>query len=142
MHIVTHLSDRISRQLSTEQIDALIIEFVNYKSGKGSQYFGRDELYNRPASAVDASLRHAHIHPHFLQGLPVTRQNNTEKKWRLQSIPFHRTSDTHLIYCQGIRMQNHYKLLAFLKTGAHDYAKMTSNIGMLADEAELFQRKY
>ncbi len=39
-------------------------------------------------------------------------------------------------------MKNHYKLLAFIKADAHKYARVTSNIGMLADEAEEFQRKY
>ncbi len=72
MHIVAHLADRLSKQLSTEQLDSLIIEFQNFKSGKESQYFGRDELYDWPKSAVFANLMHAHIHPHFLQGLPVT----------------------------------------------------------------------
>jgi mRNA interferase YafO len=142
MDIKIFTSDRLTDDLSASEIKNLVDEFRQYKKTSISTIFGRDVPYDRPHSAKSAELQHLHVHPNFLLGKPINKFTNELKTWRLLSAPISRTSDTHLIYCQGERNKNEYLLIAFIKINAHSFANITSAIGVLADKAENFRKKH
>ena len=136
-------TERIARHLDSEQLSRLVIEFKKYQnSSEAGEYFGRDASLDRPQSAKFAELQHIHTHPNFLTGLPVNMQTNQLRTWRIHGRQYDKRSDSWLIYCHGVRMQDNILLLAFLKDDAHSRANQVSFIGQLADEAEAWRAKY
>lgn len=144
MAIKIFTTPRLSTDLPEEKVTQLIIEFRTYiETGRYRPHFGRDYLFERPASAVEAELWHMHVHPNFIAGTPVTNQTNLLKTWRLHSKNQRdMASDTWLIYCQGLHDADNFLLLAFWKDNAHLRANKTTLVGMLADEANKFRKTY
>lgn len=120
-----------------DELDALAKEFAAYKrTGRLPVTFGRDFPYEWPSSAVDAELKHLHLHDASVNG-----------SW-LKMVQYRRTSDTCLIYCQGSRQIDHYLLIALLRytgdraTGAHARQRKVTFMMELAEIAEKFRRVY
>ncbi len=53
-----------------------------------------------------------------------------------------RTSDIHLIYCQGALNDDHYCLLAILAPDAHDQERNRNIMYKLGQGAEQYRMKY
>lgn len=144
MAIKIHTAERISKVLTEDQLNLLIQEFTKYwETGKFRPYFGRDYPFDYPNSALEAELSHIHVHPNILSGAPVNASNNLLKRWRLNSSDQrHVTSDTWLIYCQGQKDWDNVLFVAFWKERAHEYGNKTTLVGMLADEAIEFRKRF
>lgn len=120
-----------------DELDALVREFKEYKqTGSLPKIFGRDALYERPPSIVDAELRHVHL------------LDETVKKPWLRILQYTRTSDSCLVYCQGTHSSDNYLLIALLrynpltKIGVHARTRKTTFLLELAEIAEGFRKVY
>lgn len=110
------------------ELQLIVSKFKKYKeTGNTQDYFGRDVSFNRPEAVRSAGLMHAHL--------------NDGKSWGVKLLQFDRTSDTHIVYCQGFFNTNCYLLITLLK-GAH--AKYRDNMLMLslAEVAASFRDRY
>lgn len=128
MEIRVFTSQIIREGITDSELQLLVAKFKKYKeSGDTQSYFGRDVSFNRPESVKSAGLMHAHL--------------NDGRPWGVRLLQFDRTSDTHIVYCQGYFNQNCYLLINLLK-GAH--AKYRDNMLMLslAEVAASFRDKY
>lgn len=118
----------IREQLSEDELTALIDDFRQYKlTGVIPDIFGRDELYNHPNSLPIIKAEEVQ-HIHLLDG---------EKRWPSYTIQFYKTSDEHMVYCQGQTNSNCYLLIAILAPSAHKQARNNSvmyNIGKIAEK--------
>ncbi len=119
--------------LSPTEMTALQSDFKNYKAtGKVPDTFGRDALYNHTNSLpIIKSEEVAHIH--------LTDNDNP---WPLHTLQFNRTSDEHLIYCQGYFDKNCYLLMAILTPDAHEQALNRTIMYNLGKMAEKFRNQY
>lgn len=119
--------------LSPDEMTALQYDFKNYKeTGKVPDTFGRDALYNHPNSLpIIKSEEVAHIH-----------LADNENSWPVQTLQFNRTSDEHLIYCQGYFNKSCYLLMAILTPDAHEQALNRSIMYSLGQMAEKFRSQY
>lgn len=111
----------------------LINEFKAYLSPRShSSLFGKDVLYDHPHTPrliLQEQVRHVHL-------------EDPGKPW-LPGLPSHkRTSDHHLIYCQGAIHEDHYCLLALLSPQAHEQAKSFDRMSKLGVLAERFRKSY
>lgn len=128
MGVRVFTSKLISEGLNDSELQLIVSKFKGYKeNGDNLDYFGRDVSFNRPASVKSAGLMHVHL--------------NERKPWSVRVLQFDRTSDTHLVYCQGYFQKDCY-LLITLVNGAH--AKYRDNMFMLglADIADDFRNKF
>lgn len=112
-------------QDQAEKLDALILDFEKYKStGKVPRQFGRDVPYDHPNTPPTVRFEQVK-HLHLLDG-----SNHS-----LHAVQFHRTSDVHLVYCQGAMNDNCYLLITILTPDGHAQARnrnIMSNIGEIA----------
>ncbi|MEO9748719.1 MULTISPECIES: type II toxin-antitoxin system YafO family toxin [Marinobacter] len=112
-----------------EQLDALILDFEDYKrTGMIPQHFGRDELYDHPhtlSSVRMEELQHLHL---------LDPANGP-----IHAVQFRRTSDIHLVYCQGAMNDDCYLLLAVLEPDAHEQARNRNIMTNLATIAGKFR---
>jgi len=124
-HLVTSLTN--------DEITALRIDFKLYKeAGALPDTFGRDTLYNHPNSlpiVLNEQLFHIHL---------ADELNN----WSEKTLQFYRTSDTHLVYCQGDMQTDCYLLMAILAPDAHAQVRSNSVMYSLGQMAELFRGKH
>ncbi len=65
-----------------------------------------------------------------------------EHPWPLQLLQFSRTSDIHLVYCQGFYNTSVYLLMAILSPDAHAQALNNSIMYKLGKMAENFRDQY
>ena len=77
----------------------------------------------------DEDVRHIHL----------AGDNNP---WNERSIQYYRTSDIHLVYCQGALNENRYLLMTVLQPDAHEQAKNNSIMANLGFMAERFRQKF
>ncbi len=108
-------------------------DFKRFKeTGVPASNLGRDAEYNHP------------------NGLPIVRQERLShihleepsKPWNVRAVQFSKTSDTHLVYCQGFYDQNCYLLMAILSPNAHEQARNNSIMYNLGKMAEKFRNQY
>lgn len=123
----------LKQQLTEAELSALEIDFRHYKeTGILPDTFGRDELFDHPHTPSlvrQEEVRHIHLqHPTI--------------DWQLRTIQFNRTSDIHLIYCQGYFRTDHYLLIAILKPNAHVLERDSNVMRKLGIAAESFRQKY
>lgn len=120
-------------QLTETEQAALVKDFKHYKSPDAlPDTFGRDVPFDHPHTlplALQEKLQHLH-----LASVESTRQSETPQ--------YARTSDVHLIYCQGALDEDCYLLIAILEPDAHRKAKDNNTMHKLARSAELFRLKY
>lgn len=128
MEIRVFTSQIIREGITDSELQLIVSKFKKYKeSGDTQNYFGRDVSFNRPEAVKSAGLMHVHL--------------NDRKSWGIRLLQFDRTSDTHIIYCQGYFNPSCY-LLVTLLNGAHakyrDYMLMLG----LAEVAASFRDRY
>lgn len=123
----------IRNLLSTDELNDLINDFVSYKStGIVPDNFGRDVPYDHPNTLpIVKSEKVQHIH-----------LGNEDNPLPLKKIQFHRTSDIHLIYCQGASSDDYYLLMTILAPDGHEQAKSRNLMYKLGQMAELFRDQY
>ena len=123
----------IREQLTENELDELISDFRQYKlTGVVPDTFGRDELYDHPNPLpILKSEKIQHIH-----------LLDDEKQWSVYVIQFNKTSDEHLVYCQGEANLDCYLLIAILAPNAHQQAKNNSVMYNIGKIAEKFRFRY
>ena len=97
-----------------------------------SSLFGRDVPYDHPNSPrliLQEEVRHVHL-------------EDPEAPWSPGLPSYRRTSDTHLVYCQGAIREDHYCLLALLAPHAHEDAKDFDRMMKIGVMAEKFRARY
>lgn len=125
-------SSLICDLLSDEELASLVNDFKAYKySGVLPDNFGRDVAYDHPNTLpiVKAEkLQHIHL-------------GNSKLPFPCKS-QFHRTSDVHLVYCQGAMSDDIYLLMTILSSSSHELVKSRNIMYQLAKMAEQFRNIY
>lgn len=124
----------IRQQLEADEFDQLKTDFTRYKeTGVPANSFGRDTLYdderNLP-SILSVELRHLHL------------LDQQSQEFTVHARQYDKTSDDHLIYCQGFYSDRTYLLIALLSPGAHAQARDNDTMLKLAAMAEKFRDQY
>jgi mRNA interferase YafO len=121
------------KSLTDEELTQLVDDFKQYKmTDIPPEYFGRDVPYDHPnslPSVLAEELQHLHL-------------GSEDEPLPLRNIQFHRTSDVHLVYCQGAMNSDCYLLMAILKPNAHDLANNREVMFKLATMAEKFRSRF
>ena len=119
----------LTETLSREETEALVADFKRYKgTGELPDTFGRDVCYDHPHT-LPAVLAEELMHLHLAENAP----------WPLGLVQFSRTSDKHLVYCQGYTDRNCYALMAILQPDAHNQARDRDLMLRLAEAARRFR---
>lgn len=120
----------IRSQLTMTELEDLKADFKQYKvTGILPNTFGRDALYEHPSSLpIILSEKVSHLHLASL-----------EHAWLPHIRQYARTSDTHLVYCQGSQNPDDYLLIAILVPNAHDDARNNNTMYKLGCNAEKFR---
>jgi mRNA interferase YafO len=126
-------SNVIQQILTDEELDDLVADFKSYKlTGNPPDHFGRDVPYDHPntlPSVLSEEIQHIHL-------------GNEDNPLPIKKIQFHRTSDIHLVYCQGSFNDNTYLLMTILSPEAHEKAKSRDIMYRLGVMAEKFRQRY
>lgn len=120
--------------LSEEQQTVLTDAFRAYKSGSPVPMFGRDVKYNHPntiQSIKDEEVAHVHL----------AEDQETLIRWTEIVDPFWKTSDSCLVYAQGLNSQN-YVLIAIWSPNAHDNANNPAVMRDIAEIAKQFRNRF
>ena len=123
----------LNEQLPPQQLQALKKDFVAYKTTDlVPAHFGRDALYDHPhtpPSVRENQVWHLHL-------------KDKDQEWPPYSLPYQRTSDHHLVYCQGMLNDDHYLFIVLLTPNAHDLARNTNQMWRIGDLAEEFRLRF
>lgn len=126
-------SRMITQQLTEQELLALVEDFRAYKSLRHlPDTFGRDELYDHPFTLpilMAEEVRHIHL-------------TDEENLWPSGKLQFSKTSDSHLVYCQGYNDTNNFLLMAILAPNAHKQSQNNSIMFNLGKMAEAFRQSY
>lgn len=127
-------SSLLKKQLSQQELDDLLNDFQQYKeTGRVPDTFGRDvpfdDSYNLPLIRNE-EVQHLHMKP---DSMPA---------WPIHQVQYQRTSDVHLVYCQGSMNSQCYYLMSILTPNAHDQARDNNIMYKLGVMAESFRMKY
>ena len=126
-------SSIIREALSEDELDALVNDFKRYKLTEiVPEYFGRDVPYDHPNTlpvVLAEEIQHIHL-------------GSEDKPFPINKIQFHKTSDIHLVYCQGVSNENCYLLMAILAPDAHEQAKSRDIMYKLGVMAEQFRNHF
>lgn len=122
----------IQKLLTPQDLDDLTKDFLHYKeSSLCPDYFGRDVAYDHPHTptvVLQEDVRHIHLVEH--------------SAWAVRLMQFNRTSDRHLVYCQGFFNPDCYLLITLLSPNAHEQAKINNIMRKIGEQAEIFRMKY
>ena len=127
-------TDEIRSFLSVEELKCLEHDFRAYKEGiLVPEGFGRDVRYdhpNTPSAVLFEEVKHIHL-------------LDPDKGWvrGMRTLQMHRTSDTHLVYCNGAIYSDHYLLITILKSDAHSLANDRNVMFGIGRYAEDFRQK-
>ncbi|VAW51425.1 hypothetical protein MNBD_GAMMA06-1195 [hydrothermal vent metagenome] len=123
-------TELIRKQATPTELEQLEKDFARYKeTGIPADCFGRDVLYNHVnslPSVLSAELKHIHLLPSAHKSVNTTRQ-------------FNKTSDNHLVYCNGYYSNEAYLLIAILAPDAHAQSRKNNVMFKLAQIAENFR---
>lgn len=122
----------LNEALTAGERTALIADFKQYKAGKLPALFGKDVRYDHPFNLdiiKQEQVRHIHLAKNGA-GFPLLVKQ------------LKRTSDTHLIYCQGFANEHCYLLMAILRPNAHDLAKSNQLMYQLGVMAQAFRQHF
>lgn len=121
------------KALTEQELTQLVDDFKQYKmTGIPPEYFGRDVPYDHPntlPSVLAEEIQHLHL-------------GSDDEPLPLRNIQFHRTSDVHLVYCQGAIHSDCFLLMAILRPNAHEQANNRDVMFKLAKMAENFRSHY
>ena len=119
--------------MSEEELNALVEDFKSYKlTGDLPEHFGRDVPYDHPNTlpiVLTEEVQHIHL-------------GSEDKSLPIKRIQFHRTSDIHLVYCQGALDVNCYLLMTILSPDGHGQAKSRDIMYKLGVMAEKFRNQF
>lgn len=126
-------TDLIREQMSNEHLAQLAADFKRYKeTGIPADHFGRDAPYNHVNSLPSVRLQELqHLH------LLIQAQSKTRSLRQ-----FNKTSDDHLVYCQGFYSNEVYLLIALLSPDAHEQARNNNVMLKMAQISEKFRNQY
>ena len=124
----------IRQQLSQQELDDLVADFLSYKKdGVLPDTFGRDAPYDDDHTyplVKEEQVAHIHLADADAPFPTFLRQ-------------FKRTSDrAHLVYCQGAMEPDTYLLIIILKPEAHKMARNNNHMHKIGMMAEAFRMKY
>ena len=126
-------SSVIRKVLREEELNALVDDFKSYKlTGNTPDNFGRDVPYDHPNTLpiiLAEEVQHIHL-------------GSEDKPLPIKKIQFYRTSDIHLVYCQGALNVNCYLLMTILSPDGHEQAKSRDIMFQLGVMAEKFRSQY
>ena len=123
----------IREQMSNEHLIQLAADFKRYKeTGVPADHFGRDAPYNHINSLPSVRLQELQ-HMHLLTQ-PLSKTCSLRQ--------FNKTSDNHLVYCQGFYSNEVYLLIALLSPDAHEQACNNTAMLKMAKISETFRNKY
>lgn len=126
-------SDIIRQLLPADELAQLEQDFKWYKkTGLAPDTFGRDEPFDHPHTLPIIKiedLRHMHLAP-------------GDQPFPLNKLQFFRTSDEHLIYCQGYFHPDHYLFITILRPDAHDQERNNEIMYRLGKIAEAFRQEH
>jgi len=126
-------TDLIREQMSDEHLINLAADFKRYKeTAVPADRFGRDAPYNHMNSLPSVRLQK-------LQHLHILSQVQSKTECLRQ---FNKTSDDHLVYCQGFYSNDVYLLIALLSPNAHEQARNNSTMSKMAGIAEKFRNQF
>lgn len=119
--------------LSIDEINDLVNDFVSNKSTDVvPDNFGRDVPYDHSHTlSIVKSEEVQHIH-----------LGSEDTPLALNKIQFHRTSDIHLVYCQGTSSDDNYLLMTILAPDGHKQTKSRNIMYKLGQMAGLFRNQY
>lgn len=121
------IEKQFHEQGEAEALEALILDFEDYKrTGDVPRHFGRDVPYDHPSTPPTVRFEQVK-HLHLVDGANPS----------LHTVQFRRTSDVHLVYCQGAMNDDCYLLITILTPDGHAKARdrnIMSNIGMIAEK--------
>ena len=125
-------SAAIQKLLKERDVDDLVHDFRKYKeSGYCPDYFGRDVPYDHPHTPsliLQEDVHHIHLAEYGA--------------WPVRLMQFNRTSDRHLVYCQGAIHSECYLLITLFSPDAHKQAKTSNVMRKIGEQAEVFRMKY
>jgi len=126
-------SSIIRKIMREDEPQGLVNDFKGYKlTGIVPNNFGRDALYDHPNNLpIVLAERVNHIH---LGSIGNPLPSNV--------IQFYKTSDIHLVYCQGAINDSCYLLMAILSPNAHEQAKSRDVMYKLGVMAEKFRSQF
>jgi len=126
-------TDLIREQMSNGHLIQLVADFKRYKeTGVPADHFGRDAPYNHINSLPSVRLQELqHLH------LLIQPQSKTRSLRQ-----FNKTSDDHLVYCQGFYSNEVYLLIALLSPNAHEQARNNNVMLKMAKISEMFRNQY
>lgn len=123
----------IREQLGQTELAALENDFRHYKStGVLPDTFGRDVLYDHPHTLPivrTEAIKHIHL-------------ASADKLWERGTAQYRRTSDVHLVYCEGALIEGGYLLIAILSPDAHEQARRNDIMYKLGVTAEKFRGQF
>jgi mRNA interferase YafO len=126
-------SSVIRKVLTEEELNALVDDFKSYKlTGNTPDNFGRDVPYDHPDTLpiiLAEEVQHIHL-------------GSEDKPLPLKKVQFYKTSDIHLVYCQGASDENCYLLMTILAPDGHAQAKSRDIMFKLGVMAEKFRNKF
>jgi mRNA interferase YafO len=122
----------LAEQLTVDELVQLVEDFRQYKETTiPANYMGRDIPYDHMNTLPSVKREHV-MHLHLKDG---------SQDWSGKN-QYYRTSDKHLVYCQGSSNKNTYLLITMLEPEAHAKARFTSVMGKIADMAQNFRHQY
>jgi len=123
----------ISQQLDGNELGQQANDFKHYKEDViPADYFGRDVPYDHP-NTLPSVRGEDLMHLHLAEGA---------QHWASRQAQYGRTSDHHLVYCQGFYKADHFLLMAILKPDAHAQARNNSIMSNLAVMAAKFRAQF
>lgn len=126
-------SAHITELLSNEELQQLVADFKQYKNtGVPPARFGRDALFDHPhtlPSVLAERIMHIHV-------------DDGEQNWDQRNSQYSRTSDYHLIYCQGFNDSECFLLMTILSPDAHAQERNNNIMSNLARMAEKFRQQF
>ena len=132
--VKVYSSSPLREQLTERELQGLVRDFKVYKiTGQSPALFGRDVLFDHPHTLpilVSEQVRHVHLLP------------ESERPSLSQKDQFNRTSDQHLIYCEGFKNTNAYLLIAILRPNAHEQERNNEVMYRLGLMAEKFRARF
>ncbi|MGK0441985.1 MAG: mRNA interferase YafO [Pseudohongiellaceae bacterium] len=131
--MLVHVWTPLRESLEADELVQLKSDFEQYKTiGTLPDYFGRDVPFDHPHTlplVLQENVQHLHI-------------TDDGQPFPIHKVQMKRTSDTHLIYCQGVFNRDCYCLLAILSPDAHDQEHNNEIMYKLAKGAEKYRMKY
>ncbi|WP_042145899.1 MULTISPECIES: type II toxin-antitoxin system YafO family toxin [unclassified Pseudoalteromonas] len=126
-------SSVIRKVLTEEELNTLVDDFKSYKlTGNTPDNLGRDVPYDHPNTLpiiLAEEVQHIQL-------------GSEDKPLPLKKVQFYKTSDIHLVYCQGASDENCYLLMTILAPDGHAQAKSRDIMFKLGVMAEKFRNKF